>query len=406
MKTLADAPFLDIFSDDFNADPAAVVDQLRKESWLARTMIGGIVLGREQVQGLIADRRLRSSLLEFLHIQGVTDGGIHEAVAHSLLAVDGPDHTRLRKLVNRAFTPRAVDRHREQMRTVLSALLEPVVPAGRCEFMAAIADHYPIEVMCHVLGVPAEDHERFARWNRSITWVLSFQLGEHRDEAEDAMRHMQDYVAELVDERRRHPADDLVTALAQAEEEGDRLSDQELTTLIASLLFAGYDTTRNQLGLAMWLFASQPEQWERLASDPGVAGSAVEEVMRHRGAVGMAPRLVAEDLDFDGYHLTAGTMLTLSTASANHDESAYANPGELDIATPREPHLTFGGGPHYCLGASLARAEMQEALPVLARQMPGLVLDGEPTWRPPMGIVGPETLPIRFEVSGSVRPGA
>ena len=262
--------------------------------------------------------------------------------------------------------------------------------------MVAIGDHYPIQVMCHLLGVPGDDHEDFAAWNNAITWALSFQLSAHREEAEWGMRHMDDYVAGLVALRRRDPRDDLVTALVQAEEEGDRLSDQELLSMIGGLLFAGYDTTRNQLGLAMWLFAEHPEQWALLAERDELAPRAVEEVMRVQGAVAVAPRVVVEDFELDGYRLGAGALLSLSTVSANHDPAVYEAPHTFDITAEREPQLTFGGGPHFCLGANLARAEMQEALPILARRMPALELDGEPTWRPPFGIFGPETLPIRF----------
>jgi cytochrome P450 len=210
------------------------------------------------------------------------------------------------------------------------------------------------------------------------------------------MDQMNEYVAGLMADRRRNPQHDLVTALVQAHEADDRLSDDEVLLMIAALLFAGYDTTRNQLGLAMWMFAEYPEQWKRLAADPALAPQAVEEVMRFRGTVGVAPRMVAEDFEFDGYHLSAGTMLALSTSAANHDPGTYDEPWTFDITAEREAHFTFGGGPHYCLGASLARAEMQEALPILAAAMPELALDGEPTWRPPLGIFGPETLPIRF----------
>jgi hypothetical protein len=188
----------------------------------------------------------------------------------------------------------------------------------------------------------------------------------------------------------------MVTAMVQAEESGDRLTEDEIQLMIAGLLFAGYDTTRNQLGLAMTAFAEAPEQWALLAQRPELAVAAVEEAMRYRGAVAMAPRFVVEELEMDGYVLPAGTMLALSTAAANHDPDAFDDPDRFDITAQREPQLTFGGGPHYCLGASLARAEMQEALPILAQAMPGMALDGEPTWRPPMGIFGPETLPIRF----------
>jgi cytochrome P450 len=403
MKSIDDAPFLDVFSEDFQADPATAIDGLRDQSWLVRTPIGGLAIGRAQVQALLADRHLRSSVPDIVRMQGVTDGVLFERLSSSVIALEGDDHVRLRKLVSRAFTPRAVDAHRPDMRETLSRLVEPVAGTGRCDFMAAVAEHYPIEVMCHLLGVPDEDHEDFARWNRAITWALSFQLSEHRDDVEWGLGHMENYVAGLMADRRLRPRQDLVTALVQAEEADDRLSDEEVMSMIASLLFAGYDTTRNQLGLAMWLFAEHPDQWNLLAADPALAPRAVEEVMRFGGTVSVAPRMVAEAFDFDGYHLAAGTMLALSTAAANHDPVVYDAARTFDITVEREGHFTFGGGPHYCLGASLARAEMQEALPILAAAMPGLALDGEPTWRPPFGIFGPETLPIRFAKGSAVR---
>jgi cytochrome P450 len=396
VKTLDDAPFLDMFSAEFQADPRPVVAELRESTWLVRTVMGGLVIGRPQVQALLADTRLRSAVPDIVRLQGVTEGGLAERLNTSIIALEGEDHTRLRKLVSRAFTPRATDVHREEMRSVLHDLVDPLPDGGRCEFMADVADHYPIQVMCHLLGVPAEDHEDFATWNRSITWALSFQLGAHLDEVEWGLAHMSEYIYALTAERRRHPQDDLVTALVQASEDKDRLSDDEVFSLIATLLFAGYDTTRNQLGLAMWLFAEHPDQWQRLRADPSLAPRAVEEVMRYHGAVGATPRVVLEGFELDGFRIEPETMLMLSTSAANHDPAAFDDPWAFDITATREPHSTFGGGPHFCLGASLARAEMQEALPMLAEAMPNLALDGEPTWRPPFGIYGPETLPLRF----------
>jgi cytochrome P450 len=394
MKTLEDAPFLDFLSAEFQTDPEPILAGLRQQSWVVRTAIGGLVISREHVQALLADRHLVSSLAALVRIQGVTDGPLYDAVSTSILAIDGDDHTRLRKLVSRAFTPRATDAHRPLMRTIMQSLVAPL--SDRCDFMAAVAEHYPIKVMCHMLGVPDADHEEFAAWNRAITWALSLQLGAHQAEVEWGMVNMFEYVSALMAERRREPRDDMISALVQAHEADDRLSDDEVRSIIAALLFAGYDTTRNQLGLTMWLFATYPEQWKLLRQDPSLAARAIEESMRFRGAVAVAPRMVAEDFEFDGYRLTSGTMLTLSTAAANHDPAGFENPWEFDITVEREPHFTFGGGPHYCLGASLARAEMQEALPILAAAMPNLALDGEPTWRPPFGIFGPETLPIRY----------
>lgn len=396
VKDLREAPAVNIFDPAFMADPGAMIDAAREESWLVQTPIGGMAIGRTQVQALLGDRRLRSSLPELLLLQGVSDGPLAERMQRSILCLEGDEHLRIRRLVNRAFTPRAVDVHRPHMRAVLDQLAEPLVASGRGELMADLCDHYPIQVMCHLLGVPEGDHTDFATWNQAITWALSFELSDHLDEVLWGMDQMDAYVAGLMAERRRAPQDDMVTALVQAREADDRLTDLEVQTMIVALLFAGYDTTRNQLGLALWLFAQHPEQWLLLAERPELAAPAVEEVMRFHGAVSAAPRVVVEDFDLDGYRLAAGTILTLSLAAANKDPGADADPGSFDITAPRPPQLTFGGGPHYCLGASLARAEMQEALPRLAAAMPGLALVAEPTWRTPMGIYGPETLPVRW----------
>lgn len=399
VKPLDQAPFLDIFSLDLTDDQSPIVDRLRQETGVVRTPIGGMVIRRELVVSLLADRRLRSSVPDLVRMQGLTDGPVLELLDSSLLAVEGEAHLRLRRLVSRAFTPRAVDPHRPVMRDVLGSLLAPAVERGACEFMGEIADHYPIQVMCHLLGVPDEDHDDFAAWNKAVTWILSFELSAHREEAEWGAAQLDDYVVRLIDERRRRPQDDMVTALVQAEEAGDRLSDVELRSMIGSLLFAGFDTTRNQLGLALALFAEHPDQWTLLGERPDLVPPAVEEVMRYLAAVGVAPRTAVEDVEVDGYLIPAGTLLVLGTAAANFDPAAHDDPRTFDITATREPHLTFGGGPHYCLGANLARAEMQEALAVLAPAMPNLALAGEPVWRTPLGIFGPDHLPLRFGAS-------
>jgi cytochrome P450 len=396
VRALDEAPFVDVFSPDFNADPAVVVDELRDRSGVVRTPIGAMVIRRDLVQGLLSDRRLRSAVPDIVRMQGVVDGPIHELVGDSLLAKEGAVHARIRKLVNRSLTPKAVDRHRPAMRRILGALLAPVVEEGRVELVGEVADHYPIRVMCELLGVPDEDHDRFAAWNKAITWVLSFELGMHLDEARWGVDQMDAYVDGLIAQRRESPQDDLVTSLVEAEEAGDRLSDGELRALLGGLLFAGFDTTRNQLGLAMALFAEHPDQWAALVERPELVVGAVDEVMRVSSAVGVAPRFTLEDVEVGGYLVPTGTLLALSLTAANYDPAAFTEPRAVDVAATRAPHHSFGGGPHYCLGANLARAEMQEALLQLAAVMPTFALDGEPTWRSPLGIYGPETLPLRF----------
>jgi cytochrome P450 len=399
VKSLDDAPFVDIFSAGTTGggdDLVPIIDDLRRSTGVVRTPVGAMIIRRDLVQGLLADRRLGTAMLQIAAIQGVTEGIVYDLLRNSLLVAGGDDHARIRRLVNRAFTPRAVDRHRPVMRGILDSLLDPVVARGRCELMGEVADHYPIRVICHLLGVPDEDLGDFTAWARAVTWVLSFALSSHRDEAEWGATQLDAYVGRLVESRRREPRDDMVTELVQAEEAGDRLSDWELRALIGGLLFAGFDTTRNQLGLALALFCEHPDQWALLGSDPSLASRAVDEVMRFAGAVRAVPRVVAEPLVVDGYELPVGTLVALSTGAANRDPATFVDPGTFDITVAREPQLTFGGGPHYCLGANLARAEMHEALTLMAARMPGVALDGEPTWREPLGIFGPETLPLRF----------
>lgn len=397
MKPLDDAPFLNFFDPAFEANPAAAVEAIRAQSCLARTPIGAMVVGHAQVEALLADTRLESSLLPFVRLQGLKEGPIDQFLSRALLAVDGEDHTRLRKLVSRAFTPRSVEVLRPSMRALSEELVEQFAGSGQCEFMADFADRYPIQMICELLGVPREDHARFGQWANGLTWVLSLEVAARMPEIQAAFEGLAGYLEEFIEERRRVPRDDLVTRLIEAEDGGDRLSPIELRAMIGALLFAGYDTTRNQLGIAMALFAQHPDQWRLLGDDPARVGRAVEEVLRFMGTVTVAPRITVQDVEVGDYRIPAGTILTLSTGAANHDPAAHEQPYLFDIMVERPlPPLTFGGGPHYCLGANLARAEMQEALLVLSQRLHDLQLNGEVRWRPRTGIFGPTHLPLGF----------
>jgi hypothetical protein len=401
MRPLEEAPFLDPFTEEFQADPLPIIDRLRAQSWLARTPISALVVGREQVHKLLSDPRLQSALTQLTRLQGVNEGQLYDLVASALLSLDGTDHARIRGLVRRAFTPRAVEPYRPAMRALAEELVERFVGAGECEFMADFADHYPIEVMCQLLGVPPEDHLRFARWGDALTHVLSLELSLHLDEVNEAVAGLNDYLDRLIGERQRAPRQDLVSRLIAAGDDGDRLNPLELRALLGGLLFAGYDTTRNQLALAMTLFCEQPEQWRLLVERPELVAPAVEEVMRVAGVIAVTPRVAVEDIELDGWRIPAWSLVSLSLAAANHDPAAFDEPHGFDITASREPQLTFGGGPHFCLGANLARAEMQEALPVLARRLGPITLSRAPAWRSTTGIFGPTALALRFSPTGA-----
>lgn len=396
MATLEDAPYIDFFDPAIAADPDPFYADLRARTAVARTPLGVAVVRRDEVRALLADPRLISSIPHLVRIQGVGEGRLHDMVSSSVIAIDGTDHTRLRRLVSRSFTPTAAARHRPAMRTLVHELVDGFAATGRCEFVSEFADHYPVQVICEVLGVPREDHADFARWGDALTFVLSLELGSHLADVEHAVEHLRDYLEHLIADRRAAPRDDLVTSLVQASEDGDRLSANELFSMIGSILFAGYDTTRNQLGLAIAKFCEHPDQWILLGEQPDLAPRAVDEVMRVVGAVSGVPRIATEDLDVDGWSIPAGTLIFLSVASANRDATAFTDPLQFDISAERENQLTFGGGAHYCLGVHLARAEMEEALRILPGRLPNLRLDGAAVWRAGTGIAGPSRLPIAF----------
>jgi cytochrome P450 len=398
MRTLEEAPFLDPFGEKFQADPFGNIDRARARSWLVRTPLGVLVVAREQVHKLLSDPRLHSALMQIVRLQGVNEGRLYDLVSSALLSIDGADHARIRGLVSRTFTPRAVEPYRPSMRALAEELVERFVGAGECEFMADFADHYPIEVMCQLLGVPPEDHLRFARWGDDLTHVLSLELSVHLDEVNEAVTGLNDYLDGLIAERQAAPRQDLVSQLIAAGDNGDRLNPLELRALLGGLLFAGYDTTRNQLALAMATFCEHPDQWRLVADRPELVAAAVEEVMRVAGVISATPRVAVEDVELDGWRIPAWTLVLLSLSAANHDPAAFDDPHGFDITADREQQITFGGGPHFCLGANLARAEMQEAIPVLSRRLGPIALAGEPQWRPTIGtgIFGPTTLPLRF----------
>jgi cytochrome P450 len=379
-----------------------VLEAVRDQHWLARTPLGYIVTNHADVTAILGDRRFHSALSLLPQMSGVTDTDLSDRQQRSILAMEGDEHQRLRRLVAPAFTPRSADRLRPVMRRVIGDLVQPLLPTGRCELVADVCEPYPIPIICELLGAPSEDWKLFSGWATDIFRIFNNDIANDLVRIKAAMSELDAYVRAMIEERRSKPADDLMSDLIAAEEAGDRLSTDELVMMCEAVLMAGTDTTRNQLACSVALLAQHPDQWRRLAEDPALAKPAVEETMRYLGAVGGTARFASEEIEYRDVIFPVGTLVATSLATANMDPTVWEDPHRMDIE--RGPagatQMTLGWGLHHCLGAALARAELQEALPLLARSMPDVEIDGEIEWKAPnIGIWGPARLPLRFTPS-------
>jgi len=395
-----DLPFLDTFGLE-RKDAVEAIKAARAMHWLARNDLGYTVTRLQDVTAILRDQRFHSGLSvieQAPEFQGSYPGGERR---QSILTMEGEGHARLRRLVAPAFTPAAANRLRPTMRAVVGGLVDAVVARGECELVADVCEPYPIPIICELLGAPSEDWKLFSHWATDIFRIFNNNLAEDLPLIEKADAELTAYVSDMIAERRAAPRDDLLSDLIAVEEAGDRLSTDEMAMLAQAVLMAGTDTTRNQLACSVALFTEHPDQWALLAERPELAGRAVEESMRYLGAVRGTARFAAEDLVYRDVLFPQGTLVVTSLAGANRDPEAFEEPDAFDITRERgTAQMTFGAGIHFCMGAALARAELQEALPLLARRMPDLARNGEIEWKPSsFGIWGPARLPLRFTAS-------
>ena len=374
--------------------------ELPDGQWLARNFFGYAVWHYDDALGILRDKRWHNAAGRIPELMGITNDEFLSRQGVSILSAEGDVHTRLRRLVAPAFSPRSADRLRPFMREVIDGLVDKVSAAGRADFATDICEPYPIPIICELLGAPKTDWQLFSRWANDVLEIFSLDVVDKLDLIMRTQDELDTYTRELIAERRSKPADDLLTDLITQEEAGDKLSTDELVMMVNAVIVGGTDTTRNQLGCAVNLFAQHPEQWALLAERPELAQRAVEESMRHFGAVRGTARFASVDIEYKDVLFPAGTFMAVGLDEANHDEAVFDQPGVFDITAHKgdQPQLTFGSGIHYCLGQALARAELQEALPLLARRMPNLRLDGDTTWKPDgVGIFGPSHMPITFD---------
>jgi cytochrome P450 len=399
LVTDLELPELDFFAEELRGERFhEVMGELRARSWLATSDLGYFVLDREAAAFFMRTRSATFPGMRIAEMFGVEEGPLLEEMRHNILHINGDAHRRLRNLVNPAFTPRAANRWRPSMREFLERLWAPLAGERSCEFVGAFAKPYPSLTIATVMGAPLEDAPKLHEWSNLIQRQFDpHSLMNERERIERACEEFYEWAGALIERRRDDPGDDLISALIAAEQEGDRLSDVECMNLVLNVLVGGVDTTQSQLAHGLRVFASRPDQWELLAARPELAPAAVEELLRYEPITPFTARLLHEEVEYRDVVFPADTVVMVCSFTGNRD-GVGGDPSEFDITAARgeAKPLTFGAGIHYCLGANLARAELQEALSFLPERMPALELDAEPELGSIHGIYGLERLPIRW----------
>jgi cytochrome P450 len=387
-------PFLDVADPAFSVR-SAQVRRARQASWYARTSYGLAVLRHDQVARLIRHPNLRQGSRLWPAHHGVTSGPFADWWASWVLNKEGEDHQRLRRALNPAFSRRIIDRLRPRFGALAGELTGSFAASGRCEFMSEFAEPYAARVIAILLGIPEEDWPTIAAQSAAVGLAMGVRIAEHLPRIEAALAALYGYADAQIADRRRRPRDDFVTCLVRPPAGQERLTTTELRDSLVLLIFGGFDTTRNQLGLAMQAFLDHPGQWRLLGERPELGPAAVEEVMRIRPTTTWVTREAVTGFSFDGLDIPAGATIHLFCESAGTDPRAGG--ADFNItAAGRPPHFGFGGGIHYCLGHLVARADMCTALALLASCLREPHPAGPATWLPDSGNTGPVRLPIAF----------
>jgi len=389
-------PFFDVTDPAFSVS-SAEVHRARENGWYARTRYGLAVLRYDQAARLIRHPDVRQGSVAWPAHHGITAGPFAQWWSGWVLNKEGEDHQRLRRLLTPAFSRRFIDALVPRFAGLAGELADSFAATGRCEFMADFAEPYAARVIAIILGIPEPEWPTIAAESAAVGLAMGVRIREDLPRIEAALANLYAYADALIADRLSRPRDDFVTALVQAQADGERLTATELRDTLVLLIFGGFDTTRNQLGLAMQAFIDHPRQWRLLGENPQLGPAAVEEVMRISPTTTWVTREAVTDFTFDGLEIEAGTTIHLFCESAGTDPRAFGDAAFEITASGRPPHFGFGGGVHYCLGHLVARTDMSVALPLLARTLREPRVRGEAVWLPCSGNTGPARLPIAFD---------
>lgn len=395
-------PQVDMADPLFWDDIHTPLREARQQGVFATSPAGDLIaLGHREVELILRSPQMETT--DLLARSGLTSGPLHDWWSQVMFSANPPEHTRLRRLVSRAFTPRRMEELRPTISSIADDLLRTHLDRGEIDLLHDYAHHLPIRVMGDLLDIPESEYDTFATWTADLGLTFSsFVDASLRARLERSIVDLDGYVRTLIEQRRASPGDDLLSALVAAEEAGDRLSSDELVAMVANLLFAGHDTTRSFLSIALPLLLAHPDQCGRLLAEPSLIESATEECLRFEPPVMGSARQPAEDVEISGVTLSAGVPVSVSLPAANRDSSVFDEPDTFDIGrfavdAPRPAAITsFGQGIHFCLGAALARAEGQIGIARALHLLPGLEVTEDLHWVPFAHIRRYERVPARF----------
>jgi len=384
---------------EFHANPYPFYKRLREKEPIHQSPMGFWVLTRyEDCVAVLRDQRFGREEFQQMLTAVYGDG---TEMPRSMLFRDPPDHTRLRALVSKAFTPRMIETMREHIQEIVDRLLDRVQDAGRMDVIEDLAYPLPVTVICEMLGVPVDDHASIRGWSADIARSLD-AIGLPSDEGivergRKSRRALGDYFRRLVPERRARPQDDLLSGLLAAEEQGDKLTQDEVIAMCLLLFIAGHETTVNLIGNGTLALLRHPDQLTKLRAEPALIGNAVEELLRYDSPVQRTARITTTEVELAGQPLPKGAMVITALGAANRDPAQFADPDRLDVTRKDPRHISFGFGIHFCLGAPLARVEGQLALGTLLRRAPDLALaEVNPEWRESSVLRGLKRLNVTF----------
>lgn len=405
MPDTAVAPPIPLFNPldpAFIADPYPTYRALREAAPVFRSPLGFWFASRyHDVALVLRDRRFGKDFAESMgrrYGKQVLDEPAVANLARTMLVLDPPDHTRLRGLVSKAFTARRVEEMRPRIAAIVDELIDRQIDSGGMDLVHDFSHPLPVIVICDMLGIPPEDRQQFfdeSRVNGRLLDPVPLSR-EEMDRANANSRALGEYFDSLFERRRREPQDDLTTLLVQAEEAGDRLSAEELRANVGLLFAAGHETTANLIANGMLALHRQPDQWARLVADPSLAAGAADELLRFDSSVQISARVTTEKVELSGVEIEPGETVVVLLGAGNRDPDVFADPDRLDITRANVRPLSFGGGIHHCLGAQLARLEIELAFEALARRLPKLRLPelDTPQWRQRFTLRGLAALPV------------